>query len=196
MRFGRPGQARGRPGAVGAVGCSTRYRVCLRVIHPPKIFRVQNLGNDGRSLGVHSSTPPRIRPRNQAIQPNLSRGCARLHGRGLAHGCKGLGVMFRSLGVPEPWCSGALVFRSLDVPEPWCSETFDVPTGVLFRRTLAVFKPAPSRSTTSPGPQLLFKAGTCAQRPGAHLSTRGSQGRPPRIADVVTDREFIFTNTF
>ena len=56
---------------------------------------------------------------------------------------------------------------------------------MLFRRILAIFKLASSRSTISLGPQLLFKARICAQRPGAYLFIRGSQGRPPRIADVI-----------
>ena len=59
--------------APGTLGCrmqhpisanSIRYRVCLRVMHPSKIFKVQVLGNDGRPLGVHLSTSFRIRPRN------------------------------------------------------------------------------------------------------------------------------------
>ena len=70
-------------------------------MHSPKIFKVQNLDNDGRALKVHFSTPPRIRSRNQAILPNPVEGCARLYAR-VAYGCKGLEVMCRSLGVPKP----------------------------------------------------------------------------------------------
>ena len=100
----------GGPELPRAIGCSTRYRVCLRVMHPPKIFKVQVLGNDGRPLGVHSSTPLRIRPRNQAIWPNFSRGCVR------------------------GWC--AVSGGGDVVVVMWCCEafeTFDVPAGVLFR---------------------------------------------------------------
>ena len=79
-------------------------------MHPSKIFKIQVLGNDGRSLGMHSSTPLRIRPRNQAIWPNFSRGCVR--GWCAVGGGGGGDVVL--WGLWDFWCS----YRGV-VPEPY-----------------------------------------------------------------------------
>lgn len=79
-------------------------------------------------------------------------------------------------GVDDLW------FRSLDVPEPWCSGAFGdiVPYLGNFLSCRKRSEQLELRPRSSGG----TSAKTSAQRPCAHWASLSSQRRTPRIADV------------